>query len=250
MVARRHPLAARAVFINRHPLAARAIAARRLEMASSGMACRPVAILSVPSSNLIETSNLMPASSVTTIAPVSTGNIQINREGEFTGYIPESSFTTVDENMVVPTGYDENVKVKNKDWGVKVKDKGFSPDYSLNTTSVMPLNQGMTTTELVSTSGAPLCRLYQNGSTLIKFCPATNACPAANTSMEREATFLGYFPKTCENVTAAPLPEPEPAPVMEQNLEPEPAAVTTSVTTESCHRGCRVRRTSCHHCGW
>jgi len=292
--------------VHRRGMENRNLAAHHRGMAhhrnTSGMACnlREIAIIAIPS-NLTETSNLgtLPVSNVTTndnlirncsynISP----NYGGNREGSFTGYSPESSssysdqrmvvpagygedvkvknkdwgvkvkdkglssesFSYDDQNMVVPAAYNEDVKVKNKDWGVKVKDKGFSPDYSYGTTSAMPLNQGMANTEVVSTAG--LCKVYQDGNTIIRKCPATNCatnCNVVNTpttgvNIEREATFLGYFPKTCENLTPAPLPEPAPEPVMEQNLEPMPVAAPV-YESSSCHRGCGERRVKVKRCG-
>lgn len=264
-----------------HPLAARALAARRLEMAhNKGMACKlsDVAIIAAPATpeltvstaaalpvcNVIRTGNGL----VRECPSVSTdinGNLQISRESSFLGYSPDQTMTDVN---VIQTGYNENVKVKNKDWGVKVKEKGFSPEYSYSysTTSAMPaLNQGMTNTEVISTAG--LCKVYQDGNTLISKCPATNCAtncnivtPAPAVNIEREATFLGYFPKTCDNMAAAPLPEPAPAPVVvEENVEPMAAPAPVE---ESCHRGCHKNKcatrcnnnyynnNSCHRCSY
>jgi len=243
------------------------------------MACnnlRDVAIIAIPS-NLTETT--LPVSNCSYIAP--SGNIQLSREASFTGYVPETSYMTgynedvkiknkdwgvkvkdkglssdysyTDENMIVPVGYTEDLKVKNKGWGTKVKSEGFSPEYSYSTTSAMPLNQGMANTELVSTSG--LCRVYQDGNTIISKCPATNcatncniATPTTGTNIEREATFLGYFPKTCDNLTpaAVPAPEPVPEPVMEQNLEPA-VEMAPAPMEESCHHGCGRHKVK-HRC--
>jgi len=153
----------------------------------------------------------------------------------------------------IQTGYilnDENTqlggKVKFKDGETKFK--GYVPDNSGNVQLVREstftgYSPSMART-LVVPAAAPVCKVYQDGNTIISKCPATSCVTNCNTNIttgvpiEREATFLGYFPKTCENVILTPAPVPDTEEVT--NLEPAPEPMPVEVS-------CRHRRHRCSY---